>query len=461
MPTSTVSASGGDHRPTGTEPAEPGLIIVFSRGRPTAQVVQLIDGAVELGRRDGPRGTIDDARVSRRHTRVQRQNGRWFATDLGSHNGTFVDGACVTAPDTPVRTVIRIGDTLVLPSNDVGPVRRFGVRSVEGFVRGAAMAGILAEVERLARAGTTLHIRGETGPGKEGVAQAFHRASTRAARALVPVNCATITESLAERLLFGARRGAFTGAVDQAGYVQQAHHSTLFLDEIGELDLEVQAKLLRALESREVMPVGASVPDKVDFALCSATSRALRELVDTGEFRPDFYFRVATPAVTLPPLRERPEEIPAIIAQALARRSPALAAHVGLVELCLLRPWPGNVRELLACLGDAAASAGHDDGLVRPQHLADDAGCAFGGPQAHGPAPGAPDRPGAAPARRVLRDGAAWSERVDAALREHGGNVAAAARVLGIHRTQLRRMMKRFGIAATGVAPAPSDEPLE
>jgi transcriptional regulator with PAS, ATPase and Fis domain len=429
----------------------PGLVVVFSGGSSAARILPLTAGFVELGRSGDGRGVIDDERVSRRHVRVDVKAGRWMVTDLGSHNGTFVDGVRTAAPDTPVRRVIRIGDTLLIPSDDLGPLQRVGVRSVDGFVRGPAMAAVVAEVERIARTAATLHIRGETGTGKEGIAHAFHHASPRAGRALVPVNCATIGESLAERLLFGARRGAFTGAVDQIGYVQQADRSTLFLDEIADLGLQVQAKLLRVLESREVMPVGASTPEKVDFALCSATGKSLRALVGAGALREDFYFRVGTPSVTLPPLRERPEEIPAIVAQVLARRSPALVPHVSLVELCLLRPWPGNVRELIAALAHAAATAGTDSGRVTSQHLPLDAGSVFGSP-AVGTATTLPDgasaTSGEGPARRVLRRGAEWETRMRDALRDHEGNIAAAARALGIGRTQLRRLMKLYGIQA-------------
>src|SRR6185295_10209887 len=149
--------------------------------------------------------------------------------------------------------------------------------------RGPAMQAVLDEAARAARGGTTLHIRGESGTGKEGVAQAFHRAGTWAANPLVAVNCATIPHALAERLLFGVKRGAYSGAeADAAGYVQEASGGTLFLDEVAELDTQVQAKLLRVLEAREVLPLGASKPRKVDFALCSATSKDLRTLVAAG-----------------------------------------------------------------------------------------------------------------------------------------------------------------------------------
>lgn len=429
--------------------------MVFAGGVAAARAIALSSGPVELGRDAGP-GKLDDGRVSRRHARVATENGRFVVTDLGSQNGSFVDGE-LAAPNAavPLSRVLRVGDTLLVPCADVRPFERAGVRSVDGFVRGPAMQAVLDEAERAGRTGTTLHVRGESGSGKEGVVEAFHRASARGAHPLVAVNCAAIPHALAERLLFGARRGAFSGAeADAAGYVQEADGSTLFLDEIAELDPQVQAKLLRVLEAKEVLPLGASRPRKVDFALCSATNKDLRALVATGALREDLYFRVATPAVTLPPLRDRPEEIPALIAHELAGRSPPQVAHVSLVEQCLLRPWPGNVRELLAEIRSAAQAGLADGGRVAAHHLAPTAGSAFGG--AAGPRPAVSDEPFDEPRKRISRDDAAWRQRIEDGLRAHGNNIAATARALGLHRTQLRRLMERHGIAIDG-RDAPDD----
>jgi transcriptional regulator with GAF, ATPase, and Fis domain len=270
----------------------------------------------------------------------------------------------------------------------------------------------------------------------------------------VAVNCAAIPHAIAERLLFGAKRGAYSGAADAPGYVQEADGSTLFLDEIAEIDPQVQAKLLRVLESHEVLPLGASKPHKVDVAFCSATNKDLRALVAAGMLREDLYFRIGRPAVALPALRNRPEEIPALIAHQLAALSPAPTAHVSLVEQCLLRPWPGNVRELLTEVHAAAHAALADGGRVEARHLAATAGSVFGGamPDAR-PAP--PERPtpvppGPAPLdgprRRPPRDDAEWRQRIEESLRANAGNVAGTARALGLHRTQLRRLLERYGI---------------
>jgi len=461
----TLPPSAGGHGAGRDHGRVPGVVVVFTAGAPAARAVALDDGRLELGRRDGSPGQLDDGRVSRSHALIELDGERSAVTDLGSQNGTFIDGErLLPRARAQVHRVMRVGDTLVVPCADVRPVRRLGVRELDGFVRGAAMQAVVAEAERAGRAGATLHVRGETGTGKEGIALAFHRAGARAAHPLIAVNCAAIPHALAERLLFGARRGAYSGIeADAGGFLQEAEGGTLFLDEIGELELAVQAKLLRVLESREVVPLGAARPRKVDFALCSATNKDLRALVAAGTLREDLYFRIATPAVTLLALRDRPEEIPALIAHALAAEPAGLAAHVSLIEQCLLRPWPGNVRELIAevrAAAQAAAVAGAD--RVAAGHLAPTAGSLFGsampGPRA---APADPGDPSASdePRKRIPRDDADWRRRIEDALRASAGNIAAAARALGLHRTQLRRLMERHGVAGSAPPAADDDTP--
>jgi DNA-binding NtrC family response regulator len=433
-----------------------GIIVVFSHGEACTRVMRLTSGTLELGRgatATGDLGKLDDGRVSRRHALVAFDGGRCMVTDLGSQNGTFVDGKRISGElPSPIERVLRVGDTLLIPCADVEPFERHGVQVIDDLVRGPAMLAVLDEAARAARAGSTLHLRGETGTGKEGVAHAFHCAGPRAAKPTVAVNCAAIPPGIAERLLFGSKRGAFSGAVtDAPGYIQEAEGGTLFLDEIAELDLQVQAKLLRVLESDEVMAVGASRPRKIDFGLCTATAKDLRALIAAGTFRDDLYFRIGIPAITLPPLRKRPEEIPALIAQELARQSSTQVAHVSLVEQCLLRPWPGNVRELLAEVRSAAHAARPHGNRVEASHLAAWAGSVLGKampdamPRVTGEArEPSPDRPRST-APRIDDE---WLQRIGESLRSHAGNVTATARALGMHRTQLRRLLERHGISS-------------
>jgi len=459
----TLPPSVTSHRDGRDDENVPGVMVVFSGGVPRARIMTLASGPLEIGRSDAGPGKVEDGRVSRRHAVVAFEGGRCVVTDLGSQNGTFVDGEPIT-PRTPtaVQRVIRIGDSLLVPCADVRPFERAGVHTIDGFVRGPAMQAVLDEAARAARSGTTLHVRGESGTGKEGVAHAFHRANARGGKPLVAVNCAAIPHAIAERLLFGAKRGAYSGAeTDAPGYIQEADGSTLFLDEIAELDLQVQAKLLRVLETKEVLSLGASKPRTVDFAFCSATNKDLRALVSAGTLREDLYFRVGRPAVTLPALRNRPEEIPALIAQELAKLSTAAKPHVSLVEQCLLRPWPGNVRELLAEIRTAAQAAQADGNRISASHLPSTAGSVFGNsmPDARPASSGAPAAPLSEGARkRVQRNDAEWRLRIQESLRANAGNVAATARALGLHRTQLRRLVERYGIALDPVVNSRDDD---
>ncbi|MBZ4401098.1 sigma 54-interacting transcriptional regulator [Myxococcus faecalis] len=442
---STLRASrGGAGGGTDAEARVPGLMRLFGGGRAMAVALRLKEGALELGRGVAALGEVQDAKMSRRHAQVRFDGQRFWVTDLGSQNGTFVDGAAIpkgTAHE--ARRVVRMGDSLFVPSLDLRPLEAHGVEVVEQFVRGPAMQGLLREVAQ-ASLGHSLYIHGESGTGKEGVARAFHSLSSRRSGPFIAVNCAAIPESLAERLLFGARKGAYSGAdVDAQGYLQSADGGTLFLDEVVELDLAVQAKLLRVLENREVTALGASKAQRVDLHVCCASNKALRAQVANGRLREDLYFRIGRPDVTLPPLRQRPEEIPLLLERGL---SPGRRLHVSLVEECLRRPWPGNIRELMSELG-VAEHAAQRKGASRVEggHLKPDAGVAFGQALSQpAEAPRAPPRKGPSKAKPLPAD---ERTRIEHALRQHGGNVTATAGALGMHRTQLRRLLDRQEIA--------------
>jgi DNA-binding NtrC family response regulator len=441
---------GSDALPGGAEDplAVPGLILVFTSGRPAAVPIVLTGGAAELGRDHPAFAAHTEPRLSRRHAVVRFDGRRFSVTDLASRNGTAADGDALE-PRSPgeAARVVRIADSLLVPVRDVSPLQRAGVRVEGDRVEGPALQGALRAVAQAARLGPTLHVTGESGAGKEGLARAFHAAGSAAGGPFVAVNCATIAEGVAERLLFGVKRGAYSGAdADADGYVQAAHGGTLFLDEVAELGLPVQAKLLRVLEMGEVLPLGASRPRKVALRLCSATHRDLRALVASGRMREDLYFRIATPHVVVPPLRERPEEIPRLVDAEVARTAPGLAVHVSLVEACLLRPWPGNVRELLSATRSAVQDALAAGSVrVEARHLRPTAGSAFAvAPPVEAPASCPPESDAAWPSRA----------RIVGALKRLDGNVTAAARALGVHRTQLRRWMQRHGVDARDYAPS-------
>ncbi|HKA86793.1 MAG TPA: sigma 54-interacting transcriptional regulator [Haliangiales bacterium] len=416
--------------PGGGKPV-PGLVLVFSAGRPRLGALPLGARPLTLGRGEIAGMTLDDACLSREHAEAAFLGGAFRFRDLGSRNGTAVDGALLVAPFAGAEArVLRTGDTLWLPTADLRPFVGAAVDTSGGLVIGPTLREAWNRIAALAGAGDVLHVTGETGAGKEEAARCFHAAGPRARGPFVPVNCATIPQALAERLLFGARRGAYSGAdADVDGYIQQADGGTLFLDEIAELEAGVQAKLLRVVETREVLPLGATKARRVDVGICSATHGDLPARVEAGRFREDLYFRVGRPAVALPPLRDRREDIPWLVQAFLA---PAGAeAHASLIEASLMRAWPGNVRELAMEIKEAARLAAEaGSASVEVSHLAARAG----GEALAAPAPddaAAPDR-----------------DALEAVLARHEGNVARSARDLGVHRNQLRRWIARYGIDA-------------
>jgi transcriptional regulator of acetoin/glycerol metabolism len=415
---------------------QPGLVLVVEAGKPAARALALTESGLELGR-GSPEGVLaDDEQVSRTHLRVTYDDAAWTIEDLGSRNGTYVDGVRVSGKvEQSESCIVRVGRSVLWAVADVRPYRghhMLGLPPPSPIVGGNSRR-VLGEIALLSKASENLLIIGESGSGKELLARAFHEAqhgqSNRAP--LVAVNCAAIPEGLAERLLFGAKRGAYSGAVDADGYVQQAHGGTLFLDEIAELDPLVQAKLLRVVETREVMPLGATQSRKVSIRICAATHKDLRAEVHAGRFREDLYYRMGRPEVRNPPLRERIDEIPWLLARALREVDARLTAQVTTVETCARRRWPGNVRELLHEARQAANAALHEGvDVVRPEHFASDAGCLLG--------PGTGSEPAPAPSAKQHSD-----EEIERALEAHAGNVTAASRALGLHRNQLRRWVEK------------------
>jgi transcriptional regulator with GAF, ATPase, and Fis domain len=429
-------AAGGER-----DAPAPGVLIVWTGEAPALTASVLILGRELLGDLPAVRGRDD--RISRLHARLRVGPRGFTVTDLGSRNGSFVNGRPLVDGEiaAPVGAVVRAGRTLALLVDDV---RRFEDAAIEvdgEVVAGPTLVGTWARAARAARTGDTLLVTGESGAGKELVARAFHRASG-ASGPLVAVNCAAIPASVAERLLFGTRRGAYSGADrDADGYLATADGGTLFLDEIGDLDLAVQAKLLRVLETGELLPLGAARAVPVRLKIVAATLRDLRGEVAARRFRDDLYYRIGRPEVAVPPLRERREEIPYLVSRTAG--AAGVTAHPSLVEACLLRPWPGNLRELIGEIRRAALAARED---ARPQIRADDldprAGATIAA-EAADPAHDTTDLRHPADRARAGPAPLPQREAIEAALRDADGNVSAAARILGLHRNQLRRYLAR------------------
>ena len=297
------------------------------RGRTRCSITE----RTTLGSAPASQVRIADREVSRLHAELEPSERGTWVRDLGSRNGTFVENLHVTAALLPAGARLRLGGTeLVLryPTNpapiELWPEARFG-----GLIGGSSpMRELFAQMARVAKTDAPVLILGETGTGKELAARAIHDASARAAAPFVIVDCAALADNLIEGELFGHTRGAFTGAVvARAGSFEAANGGTIFLDEIGELPLPVQPKLLRALESELVKRLGENEHRKIDVRLVAATHRDLRQMVNAGAFREDLYFRVAVLPLTLPPLRARPGDI-ADVVPALPQRTPAGAADL-------------------------------------------------------------------------------------------------------------------------------------
>ena len=456
--------------------AEPGLLLIFSNGQPACGLLPLGATPIELGRGQGLLAEHLDSRMSRQHARVSFSENLFQIEDLGSRNGSAIDGVPLCgAAKVSAGQLVRLGHTLFLCCQDLRPFRQFGVKVEPRRVEGPALQQTLRTLAHFAGFSRTLFITGDSGSGKEFIAQCFHRKSPQRDGPFVAVNCAAIPEGVAERLLFGARKGAFSGAVsDSPGYIEAADGGTLFLDEVADLDLVVQGKLLRVIESGELLPLGATRAKKVQFRVCAATHKDLRELTEAGKFRADLYFRIGMPQISVPPLRERREEVPFLITQTVQAAAPDLAVDVSLVETCLLRDWPGNIRELQAEISAAAltARAALKDLLTAAQ-LRKDAGAIMQRAQepkritgAHTPLslPGPLESPALLP-KSALADpipsavaGAPLPVEIPppaeppsraqilAALLATDFNVAATARSLSLHRTQLRRLLVRYSI---------------
>ncbi len=415
---------------SGNDEAVPGVVIVFRVHHPYLEAHSIVGKTLLLGR-DGIVGAIDE-RVSREHARVSHGPEGFVVEDLGSKNGTYVGGVRIEGQRrVPTGSVVRVGRSLLVLVDDVRPLRNATVLMREDAVIGPFLRRSIDEATRVAANGDTLLVAGETGVGKELVARAFHAAGPYSKGRFLAVSCASIPSEGAERQLFGAKRGAISGAAkDEQGYVQAAAGGVLFLDYIAELELGAQAKVLRFLETREVMQIGATKAEEVRAGVCCTTNRPLAEEVRAGRFREDLYYRVVSNTVTLPPLRERVVEIPWIAAHSLKKADKSLLLHVSVVEACLMRPWHGNVRELTGAIAHAAELALEDGKELRVEHLGESVGIAL-----------------TSAGRSVKAMGDKLSEEsIRKALADQNGNVSAAARALGVHRTQLYRLIERLGI---------------
>jgi DNA-binding NtrC family response regulator len=434
-------------------------------------------GEVAIGRDEGTAICIDDPSVSRRHA-VLRVGDTLEIEDLGGSNGTFVRrtahaGSGDQTVDVSVqhlqrgKATLKVGDGLLfgtasvvvrhaprLDLPDLVPADKAGADGNPGMIlRDPVMRTLYAEAARVARANINVLLLGETGVGKEVLARALHAHSPRAKGPFMGVNCAALAETVLESELFGSEKGAFTGAVARAGLFEAAAGGTVFLDEIGELPLGMQAKLLRVLEERTVTRVGSTRARPIDVRFLAATNRDVEADSRQGRLRPDLYFRLGGVSLLIPPLRERPLEIEALAVSFLTgacrdlERASALTMSAGALDLLRRYAWPGNVRELRNVMERAAVMC--TETAVQPEHLPPSLLAAVRAGQQK-PAPSATPPPAEAvtppPPNLQAEMKALERSRIVEALERCRGNQSEAARQLGMPRRTLVSRLTDLGL---------------
>jgi len=398
--------------------------------------LQLEPGTTRIGTAPSCQLRLSDSAVSRLHCEIRVESGGVRVADSGSTNGTYVNGLEIVEARLPGNARIDLGKTTLMVEIRAEPIEiAFAPRDHFGPMLGAsaAMRQVFHLMATAAPTNTTVLFLGETGTGKELAARAVHEASKRASGPFVSVDCGAIAEHLIESELFGHLQGAFTGATaNRNGLFQEADGGTLFLDEIGELPMSLQPKLLRALEEREVRPVGSTQSRRVDTRVIVATNRPLARAVNLGTFREDLYYRLAVIEIVLPPLRDRIDDI-----MFLANRfyEDIMGSDVQIPQEVLAsiqgRSWPGNVRELRNFV-ERSAILGW--GVSEPVTSG-----AAGDPSMSLEAYATAKLPLKEARVRCLATFEA--QYVLALLRKTGGNVTRAAKIAGVSRRYLHRLI--------------------
>ena len=390
---------------------------------------------------------LRQAQVSRRHAIVAPSERGYRIEDLGSRNGTFVNGHAVKTAELSDGDVIRIGSTLLLfqfldaAACELvqGPLARSEGASVSRLVGGGHAMTQLREAIRSAPMSVPVLIQGETGVGKELVAEALHEQSERIG-AFVPVNCSALPSNLVESELFGHVRGAFTGAEARKGLYGRAEKGTLFLDEIGDMPLDVQAKLLRALAVGEVRAVGSDQARTVEVRVVAATNVNLETAVAGGSFRADLYARLMAHIIVVPKLREHREDI-LELARHFLLKTGDIPISPDAAEALLIHPWPYNVRELEQVLAPIAAAAKRRGRLELsdlPPRLREGLESRFD--------PASVSEAVSSPLLCVRRDAVPSADELRTVVEAHSGNVAQVAAFFGKDRRQIYRWAHALGV---------------
>ncbi len=445
-------------------------------------------GEITVGGMSDNDVVVQDDTVSRYHCKIVQENSGYVLVDLHSTNGTFIDKVRIREAYLRPGCTIGVGQTqmkfnAVDEEVEIVPSRKDHCGDLIG--RNAKMREIYSIIEKIAPTSTTVVIEGETGTGKEVVAQSIHKLSSRADGPLVVVDCGAVPPNLIESELFGHEKGSFTGAtMTRQGLFEMADGGTLFLDELGELPLDLQPKLLRALEQREIRRVGSAKPIRVDVRIIAATNRSLEEEVRQGRFRQDLFYRLSVVRLMLPALRERSDDVSLLVRHFLKNHrfnqnsdgQPRIGGITKAAADCLRSyHWPGNVRELVNVVERAVSFCDGDtiDAMDLPEHVREAAHNARGPSAAppeeqltgSGRAPTAseasqvPAYPPKPPDELVSGDitfkdaKERWvssfeRDYIVSLLRRNNGNISHAAREADIDRKYFRKLMKKYEIDA-------------
>jgi DNA-binding NtrC family response regulator len=437
--------------------------LVVLRGTDKGREFVIASDVIRAGKAEENDLVLREETVSRVHFEIVRDGKGYLLRDLKSTNGTFLDGAEIKEAYLRSGSVISAGAAQIKfqpfeERIEILPADKDQLGELVG--RSTRMREIYGLIERIAPTDATVLLEGETGTGKDLVARTIHDLSRRKGGPFIVVDCGAVTGSLIESELFGHEKGAFTGAnASRQGAFELAHGGTVFLDELGELSLDLQPKLLRVLEQRELRRVGGNKTIKVDLRVIAATKKDLRSEVEKGKFREDLYFRLSVVPITMPPLRARREDIPLLVQQFLARLAGPGVELPKIDEATMAamqaHDWPGNVRELRNVLERAIAIGADPSRLIAPLG-------GFGGGGHASPRP--PGFPGATSGEPQLpaefdpsvpfRDHKErWNDLFERRyltwlLGRSEGNISKAARDADMDRKYLHKLLKKHGIVS-------------
>ncbi|MDX9721206.1 MAG: sigma 54-interacting transcriptional regulator [Myxococcota bacterium] len=442
-----------------------------SHGASEAKEWVFEQGTITLGAMEENDIVLSDETVSRYHCTISQEDDAYVLKDLGSTNGSFVNQVRVREAFLSPGCLLRLGNSELIfqpLDEEIAVVPSAEDRFGDIIGTNLKMREIFGILEKIAPTNATVVIEGETGTGKEVVAQTIHKMSLRAKKPFVVFDCGAVPESLIESELFGHEKGSFTGAImTRQGLFELAQSGTVFLDELGEFSLELQPKLLRVLEQREVRRVGSAKSIPVDVRVIAATNRRLEEEVRDGRFREDLFYRLSVVRIFIPPLRERAEDIPLLVKHFLKNSAFNRDRNGNLKLRSITREaldamskyeWPGNIRELLNIVERACSLSDGDciDLGDLPEYISGHAGAA---PLL---APSSSSTRDASPApapcsdktfKDAKEDWLASFEKdyIQSLLTRNNGNISHAAREADIDRKYFRKLMKKYEISAEDV----------